>query len=185
MIEIVYEDADERMQKSVTALRTAFTKIRTGRAHVSLLDSITVSYYGSDTALSQVANVTILDSRTLGVTPWEKDMVGAVEKAIINSGLGLNPSSAGMLIRIPLPPMTEERRRDLTKIVKGETETGRVSIRSIRRDANSQLKTLLKDKDITEDDDRYAQEKIQKLTDKFVAELESLLTEKEAELMEV
>ena len=185
MIDLIYEEAEERMQKSVDALRTAFTKVRTGRAHTSLLDHITVSYYGSNTPLSQVANVMVIDSRTLGITPWEKPMVSTIEKAIMDSDLGLNPSSAGTLIRIPLPPMTEERRRDLTRIVKNEAEGGRVSVRNARRDSNTQLKNMVKDKDISEDDERRAHDVVQKMTDKYIAQIESILEEKEKELMEV
>ena len=185
MIDLIYEEAEERMLKSVDALRIAFTKVRTGRAHTSLLDQITVPYYGSNTPLSQVANVTVIDSRTLGVTPWEKPMVSTIEKAIMNSDLGLNPSSAGTLIRIPLPPMTEERRRDLTRIVKNEAESGRVSVRNARRDSNTQLKNMVKDKDISEDDERRAHDLVQKMTDKYIALIESILEEKEKELMEV
>jgi ribosome recycling factor len=185
MIDLIYEEAEDRMQKSVEALRVAFTKVRTGRAHTSLLDHVSVPYYGSDTPLSQVANVTVLDSRTLGITPWEKQMVSTIEKAIIDSGLGLNPSSAGTLIRIPLPPMTEDRRRDLTRVVKNEAEGGRVAVRNIRRDSNAQLKNMVKDKDISEDDERQALDVVQKMTDKYIGQIETILEEKEKELMEV
>ncbi len=185
MIELIYEEAEERMQKSVESLRVAFTKVRTGRAHTSLLDHITVPYYGSDTPLTQMANVTVIDSRTLGVTPWEKNMVSTIEKAIMDSDLGLNPASAGTLIRIPLPPMTEDRRRDLTRVVKNEAEGGRVAVRNIRRDSNTQLKNMVKDKDISEDDERRAHEIVQKMTDKYIAQIETILDEKEKELMEV
>ncbi len=173
------------MGKSVEALRHEFTKIRTGRAHPSLLDQITVPYYGVDTALSQVANVATEDSRTLTVTPWEKTMVKAVEKAIMASDLGLNPSSNGNVIRIPLPPLTEERRRDLVKVVKQEAENGRVAIRNIRRDANSDIKEALKEKLISEDEARAAEDKIQKLTDQYIKEIEKHLEEKEADLMSI
>ncbi len=185
MIEEIQLDAEDRMEKSLESLRQDFTKIRTGRAHTSLLDHIQVSYYGNNTPLSQVANISVIDSRTLGVTPWEKSMVQAVEKAIMDSDLGLNPASAGTLIRIPLPPMTEERRRDLTKVVRQEAEHGRVAIRNIRRDANTHLKKLIKSKEITEDEERHAEEFIQKLTDAFIAKVDEQLTAKETELMEV
>jgi ribosome recycling factor len=185
MIEIVIEDAQQRMEKSVLALRHDLVKIRTGRAHTSLLDHISVPYYGVDTPLAQVANVSVLDSRTLGVTPWEKNMVTAVEKAIMISDLGLNPSSAGTLIRIPLPMMTEERRKEMIKIVRHETEQARIAVRNVRRDANGQLKTMVKDKDISEDDERRAQEIIQKLTDQTIVKLDEALADKEAELMEI
>lgn len=183
MISDIQQDASVRMGKSVEALQKAFTKIRTGRAHPSLLDQITVSYYGSETPLSQVANVSVEDSRTLKVSPWEKDMTKAIEKAIMTSDLGLNPTTQGMAIRIPLPPLTEERRRDLVKVVKNEAEQGRVAIRNIRRDANSEIKEALKEKMISEDDARAGEEKIQKITDKFVSEIEKHLEVKEADLL--
>lgn len=173
------------MGKSVESLKTELTKIRTGRAHPSLLDQISVDYYGSETPINQVANVNVEDSRTLVVTPWEKNMVQAVEKAIMNSDLGLNPATAGTVIRIPMPPLTEERRRDLVKVVKGEAESGRVAIRNIRRDANSDFKDLLKEKEITEDEARNAEDDVQKLTDKYVALVDEVLAAKEKELMEV
>jgi ribosome recycling factor len=185
MIEDVKKDASERMQKSVTALITALAKIRAGRAHTSLLDHVQVSYYGSDVPLSQVANVGVEDSRTLSVTPWEKQMVSVVEKAIMTSDLGVNPSSAGMTIRIPIPPLTEERRRDLVKVAKSEAENARIAVRNIRRDANSTLKELLKEKEISEDEQRGAEDDIQKLTDSVVKQIDSTLAEKEADLMEV
>lgn len=183
MISDIQQDASARMAKSIEALKKAFSKIRTGRAHPSLLDQIMVSYYGSDTPLSQVANVTVEDSRTLKVTPWEKNMVQAIEKAIMASDLGLNPSTQGMVIRIPLPPLTEERRRDLVKVVRQEAEQGRVSIRNIRRDANSEIKEALKEKMISEDEARAGEEKIQKITDQYIKEVEKLLEEKEADLL--
>ena len=183
MIDDIQQDASVRMGKSVEALQKAFTKIRTGRAHPSLLDQITVSYYGTDTALSQVANVSIEDSRTLKVAPWEKDMVKAIEKAIMASDLGLNPTTQGLAIRIPLPPLTEERRRDLVKIVKNEAEQGRVAVRNIRRDANSEIKEALKEKMVSEDEARAGEEKIQKITDKFIKEIEKHLEVKEADLL--
>lgn len=185
MIEEIIKDAEVRMGKSIDSLHTEFSKIRTGRAHPSLLDQIQVDYYGSATPINQVANVTIEDSRTLVVTPWEKDMVAKVEKAIMGSDLGLNPATAGTVIRIPMPPLTEERRRDLVKVVRHEAEQGRVAIRNIRRDANSDFKDLLKEKEISEDEERKAGESIQKLTDSYVAKIDKVLADKEAELMEV
>lgn len=183
MISDIQQEASARMAKSIEALQKAFSKIRTGRAHPSLLDQITVSYYGSDSPLSQVANVTVDDSRTLKVTPWEKSMVQAIEKAIMASDLGLNPATQGMVIRIPLPPLTEERRRDLVKIVKQEAEQGRVSIRSIRRDANNEIKEALKEKLISEDEARVGEEKIQKITDQYIKDVEKHLEAKEADLL--
>ena len=185
MIDEILEDAESRMGKSVEALRNELAKIRTGRAHPSLLDQVTVDYYGAQTPISQVANVTVEDSRTLAVAPWEKQMVPVVEKAILNSDLGLNPSTAGNLIRIPMPPLTEERRRDLVKVVKAEGESAKVAIRNIRRDANSDFKSLLKEKDISEDECRQAEDRVQKLTDKFVASVDEVIAGKEKELMEV
>ncbi|WP_300976131.1 ribosome recycling factor [Alkalimonas sp.] len=173
------------MEKSVDALKSQLSKVRTGRAHPSLLDNIMVPYYGADTPLRQMANVTVEDARTLTLTVFDKSITAAVEKAIINSDLGLNPMSAGTNIRIPLPPLTEERRRDLVKVVKAEAEQGRVAIRNIRRDANNDLKALLKDKDITEDDERRATDEIQKLTDLYVKRVDEVLADKEKELMEV
>ncbi|MGD0959826.1 MAG: ribosome recycling factor [Methylomonas sp.] len=183
MINDIQQDAAARMIKSIEALQKAFSKIRTGRAHPSLLDQITVSYYGSESPLSQVANVTVEDSRTLKVVPWEKSMVQAVEKAIMSSGLGLNPATQGTVIRLPLPALTEERRRDLVKVVKNEAEQGRVAIRNIRRDANAAIKDALKEKVISEDDARQAEDKIQKLTDQYIKEVEKNLEEKEADLL--
>ena len=183
MISDIQQDASARMVKSIEALQKAFTKIRTGRAHPSLLDQINVTYYGSESPLSQVANVSVEDSRTLKVVPWEKGMVQAIEKAIMSSGLGLNPATQGTVIRIPLPALTEERRRDLVKIVKNEAEQGRVAIRNIRRDANAAIKDALKEKLISEDDARQAEEKVQKLTDQYIKEVEKLLEEKEADLL--
>ncbi len=185
MIDEIIQDAEVRMGKSIDSLHSEFTKIRTGRAHPSLLDQISVEYYGAPTPINQVANVSVEDSRTLMVTPWEKDMVGPVEKAIMNSDLGLNPSSAGTVIRIPMPPLTEERRRDLVKVVRQEAENGRIAIRNIRRDANSDFKDLLKEKEISEDEARKAEERVQKLTDKYVGQVDAALSDKEAELMEV
>ncbi len=183
MISDIQQDAAARMAKSIEALQKAFTKIRTGRAHPSLLDQITVSYYGNESPLSQVANVTVEDARTLKVVPWEKSMVQAIEKAIMSSGLGLNPATQGTVIRLPLPALTEERRRDLVKIVKNEAEQGRVAVRNIRRDANAAIKDALKEKLISEDDARQAEEKIQKLTDQYIKEVEKHLEEKEADLL--
>lgn len=185
MIDEIIQDAGTRMGKSIDSLHTELAKIRTGRAHPSILDQVKVDYYGTDTPINQVANINIEDSRTLAVTPWEKPMVAAVEKAIMNSGLGLNPQSAGTVIRIPLPPLTEERRRDLVKIVKNEAENSRIAIRNIRRDANSDFKDLLKEKDISEDEAHQSEDSVQKLTDKYVAEVDEVLSKKEAELMEI
>jgi len=185
MIEEILEDAKARMGKSIEAFKQALSKIRTGRAHPSLLDHVKIEYYGSDVPLSQVANISVEDSRTLVVNPWEKQMVQAVEKAIMKSDLGLNPNTAGTVIRIPMPPLTEERRRDMVKIVRGEAEAARVAIRNIRRDANSDFKELLKEKEISEDDERHAGDRVQKLTDQNVEEVEKLVEVKEAELMEI
>ena len=185
MIDEIIADAEVRMGKSIDALKTELTKIRTGRAHPSLLDQIHVDYYGADTPINQVANVNVEDSRTLVVTPWEKDMVAKVEKAIMGSDLGLNPATAGTVIRIPMPPLTEERRRDLVKVVKQEAEQARVAVRNIRRDANSDFKDLLKEKEISEDEERKAEERIQKLTDAYVGKIDGVLADKEEELMEV
>jgi ribosome recycling factor len=183
MITDIQQDAAARMVKSIESLQKAFTKIRTGRAHPSLLDQISVTYYGNESPLSQVANVSVEDARTLKVTPWEKGMVQAIEKAIMSSGLGLNPATQGTVIRIPLPALTEERRRDLVKVVKNEAEQGRVAIRNIRRDANAAIKDALKEKTISEDDARQAEDKIQKLTDQYIKEVEKHLEEKEADLL--
>ena len=185
MLEEIKKDAGSRMAKSVAALRQELTKIRTGRAHTSLLDHITVEYYGSDVPLNQVSNVGVEDSRTLTVTPWEKDMVAKIEKAIMGSDLGLNPATAGTVIRVPLPPLTEERRKDMIRVVRNEAEGGRIAIRNIRRDAIHDIKELLKEKMIGEDDERRAEEDIQTITDKYIAEIDHVLAEKESELMEV
>lgn len=184
MIKEILQDAKQRMGKSVDALRHELQKLRTGRAHTSLLDHITVEYYGAEVPLGQVANINVEDSRTLTIVPWEKPMVSVIEKAIMNSDLGLNPATAGTLIRVPLPPLTEERRKDMIKVVRQEAENGRIAIRNIRRDALSDLKELLKEKEISEDDERRAHEEVQKLTDSFVANVDSALTEKEQELLE-
>lgn len=185
MIDDIKKDAQLRMGKSVEALRHELAKIRTGRAHPSLLDHIMVNYYGTDTPIKQVANVTAEDARTLAVSPWEKSMVQAVEKAIMQSDLGLNPNTAGAVIRVPMPPLTEERRRDLIKVARSEAEQGRVAIRNIRRDANSELKEAVKEKMISEDEERRGQDLIQKLTDRFVKEVDAVLEEKEADLMSI
>ncbi|MEO5572970.1 MAG: ribosome recycling factor [Gammaproteobacteria bacterium] len=185
MVNDIKKNATERMQKSIEALKHELTKLRTGRAHTSLLDHITVAYYGNEVPLSQVATVAVADARMLTVTPWEKPMVPIIEKAILTSDLGLNPATSGTVIRVPLPALTEERRRDMIKVVRSEAEGGRVAVRNIRRDANNELKTLLKDKKISEDDERRSQDDIQKLTDKYIGEIDALLESKERELMEV
>ncbi|MGB5344614.1 MAG: ribosome recycling factor [Woeseia sp.] len=185
MIETIKKKARERMEKSVVALQQELTKLRTGRAHTSLLDHITVDYYGSEVPLNQVANVNVEDSRTLTVTPWEKSMVQAIEKAIMTSGLGLNPMSAGTVIRVPLPALTEERRKDMIRVVRNEAEGGRIAIRNIRRDALSDLKALQKDKKVSEDEERRAQDEVQGITDKYIARVDEVLAEKEKDLMEI
>ncbi|MCG5512667.1 ribosome recycling factor [Ectothiorhodospira shaposhnikovii] len=185
MIEAIKKDAATRMGKSIDSLRQEMAKIRTGRAHTSLLDHVMVEYYGSEVPINQVANVGVEDSRTLTVTPWERPMVAKVEKAIMNSDLGLNPSTVGAVIRVPMPALTEERRKDLVKVVRHEAENARVAIRNIRRDANNELKNLVKDKSISEDEDRKGQEEVQKLTDHYIAEVDRVLAEKEKELMAV
>lgn len=185
VINEIKQDAQTRMEKSVDALRNQLVKIRTGRAHPSLLDTIHVEYYGANTPLNQVANVVAEDARTLAITVFDRELAPKVEKAIMMSDLGLNPMSAGTVIRVPLPPLTEERRRDLVKIVRAEAEQGRVAVRNIRRDANATVKGLLKDKEISEDDDRRAQDEIQKLTDDAIKNIDAVLEVKEKELMEV
>lgn len=185
MLNEIQQDAKERMQKSFENLETNFAKIRTGRAHPSILDSILVEYYGSDVPLSQVANINVEDARTLTVQPWEQPMVAKVEKAIMTSDLGVNPATTGNLIRIPLPPLTEERRRDLTKVARAEAEQARVAIRNVRRDANNDVKNLLKDKEITEDEARRAEDQIQKITDDVVKKVDDLLADKETSLMDL
>lgn len=185
MINEIKEDAQDRMGKSVEALKNALAKIRTGRAHASLLDSISVDYYGMETPLNQVGNISVPDARTIAITVFDKGMIGAVEKSILKSDLGLNPQSNGTLIRIPLPPLTEERRKDLVKVVRGEAENGKIAIRNIRRDANSDYKSLLKDKEISEDEHHQAEDEIQKVTDIFIKKVDDVLTAKEAELMEI
>jgi ribosome recycling factor len=185
MIPELKKTTEYKMQKSLEALKLDLGKVRTGRAHTGLLDHVTVDYYGSPTPITQVANVTLLDARTIGVQPWEKNMIAKVEKAIRDSDLGLNPATLGDIVRVPMPALTEERRKDLIKVVRGEVENARVAIRNLRRDANSALKDALKAKEIPEDDERKAQEDIQKLTDKHIGEAEKLLTQKEQELMQV
>jgi ribosome recycling factor len=181
----VKKSAEQRMEKSIEALRTDLGKIRTGRAHTGLLDHVMVDYYGTMTPIPQIGNVALADARTLTVTPWEKKMVGAVEKAIRESDLGLNPAVNGDVIRVPMPALTEQRRKDLTKIVKTEGENAKVAIRNLRRDANAALKEQLKAKTISEDDERRAQDEVQKLTDRFIAEVDRLIQAKEQELMTV
>jgi ribosome recycling factor len=185
MIEDIKKDARERMAKSVESARHELSKIRTGRAHPSLLDHVMVEYYGSPVPIGQVANVSAEDARTLAITPWERNMVQAIEKAIMTSDLGLNPNTAGTVIRVPLPALTEERRRDLIRVVRQEMEGARVAIRNIRRDANGDLKELLKEKEISEDEEHRGQDAIQKLTDQYIAEVDKLLEAKEAELLEI
>lgn len=181
----VKKSAQERMNKSIETLKADLGKVRTGRAHTGILDHITVEYYGAPTALTQIANVTLIDARTIGVQPWEKKMLSTVEKAIRDSDLGLNPSSQGDMIRVPTPPLTEERRKEMVKLVKSEAEDAKIAIRNIRRDANESLKKLVKDKAVSEDDERRASEEIQKLTDKFVIDVDKLVAEKEKEVLTV
>tara|TARA_R110001592_G_scaffold52649_6_gene161258 strand:+ start:2707 stop:3264 length:558 start_codon:yes stop_codon:yes gene_type:complete len=185
MLEEINKESEQRMKKSIDALGSAFAKIRTGRAHPSILDSVMVPYYGTPTPLKQIANVNVEDGRTLSISVWEKPLVPVIEKAIMAANLGLNPSSNGDLIRIPMPALTEETRRDMVKLAKAEAETARVSIRNARRDANSNIKDLLKDKEISEDDEKRAADGIQKLTDKYVAEVDAHLQDKEKDLMSV
>jgi ribosome recycling factor len=181
----VKKNTEQKMQKSVEALKTDLSKVRTGRAHPGILDHVQVDYYGSMVPLSQVANVSLIDARTIGISPWEKKMTGAIEKAIRDSDLGLNPASQGDMIRIPMPPLTEERRRELVKVVKSEAEDARIAVRNLRRDANSALKEMLKEKSVSEDDERKAQDDVQKLTDRFIGEIEKLIQAKEIELLAV
>jgi ribosome recycling factor len=181
----IRKSTEQKMQKSIEAFKNDLSKVRTGRAHVGLLDHIQVDYYGTGMPINQVANVTLIDARTIGVQPWEKKMVPVVDKAIRESDLGLNPSTMGDLIRVPMPALTEQRRKELVKVVKGEGEDARIAVRNLRREANDQLKKLLKDKAVSEDEERRAQDDIQKLTDRFVGEIEKLLTAKEAEVMAV
>ena len=185
MINDIIKDSEQRMQKSIAALETAFNKIRTGRAHPSLLDGIMVPYYGTDTPLNQLANINVEDGRSLVVSPWERNLIGDVEKAIMKADLGLNPSNNGQVVRVPMPPLTEETRREYTKQAKAEAENARVAIRNIRRDANNHLKELEKDKKISEDELRRAEDQIQKLTDKYIASVETHFQTKEADLLSV
>jgi ribosome recycling factor len=185
MIADIKKNVEQKMAKSLDALKADLGKIRTGRAHTGILDHVMVDYYGSPTAINQVANVTLTDARTIGVQPYEKNMIGPIEKAIRDSDLGLNPATNGDLIRVPMPMLTEERRRDLIKVVKGEGEDAKIAVRNIRRDANEQLKKLLKDKEVGEDEERRAQDDVQKLTDRFVAEIDKALQSKETDLMAV
>jgi ribosome recycling factor len=185
MIKEIMKDAGSRMVKTIDSLRQSLGKVRTGRAHPSLLDHLTVEYYGSEVPISQVANIGVEDARTLTVTPWEKQMVQAIEKSILKSDLGLNPATAGTVIRIPMPPLTEETRREMVKVVRHEGEGAKVAIRNIRRDANSDFKDLLKEKEISEDEAHKAEEDIQRLTDRYVGEVDKVLAGKEAELMEI
>lgn len=185
MINDIKRDAASRMSKSIETLKSDLGRLRTGRAHPGILEHIMVDYYGNLTPLKQIANITVEDARTLSISPWEKALVQAIEKAILNSDLGLNPASAGTVIRIPMPPLTEERRRELTKVVRHEGENAKIAIRNIRRDANSHLKELLKDKEVSEDDERKAQDDIQKLTDKNITEVDQVVQTKEKDLMEV
>jgi ribosome recycling factor len=185
MIDDLHKRTSERMQKSIESLKHEFSKIRTGRAHPSLLEHVHVNYYGNEVPLSQVANVAVEDARTLSITPWERNMIPVIEKAIMTSDLGLNPATNGPVIRVPLPPLTEQRRKDLIKVVRAEAENGRVAIRSIRRDANNELKAALKDKLISEDEVKRGEDQVQKKTDQFVKEVDTLLEAKEADLLAI
>lgn len=185
MIEDIIQDAEVRMQKSVASLEDAFKRIRTGRAHPSILDAITVSYYGSETQISQVANIIVEEGRALLISPWEKSMISDIEKAILKSDLGLNPANNGDTLRVPMPVLTEETRREYTKQAKNEAENARIALRNIRRDANSHLKDLEKDKEISEDDQRRSEERIQKLTDTYVGNIESIYQVKETDLLSI
>ena len=185
MIADVKKNAEHKMSRTLETLKADLAKVRTGRAHTGLLDHITVDYYGTPTPINQVANVTLVDARTIGVAPWEKKMASAIEKAIRDSDLGLNPATVGELVRVPMPALSEERRRDLIKVVRHEAENARVAVRNVRRDAIAHLKDLLKSKSISEDDERRAQEDIQKLTDRFIAEVDKTLQVKESDLMAV
>ena len=185
MINDLKSDAQQRMAKCIDVFKNELSKLRTGRANVGLLEHLMVPYYGTDTPITQVANIAVENSRSLMVTPWEKNMVAVVEKVIRTSHLGLNPATAGDVIRVPLPPLTEERRKDLIKVVRSEAEKSRIAIRNVRRDANNTLKDLLKGKEVSEDEERRAQTEMQKITDKYIGEIDSLLTTKETDLMEV
>jgi len=181
----IKKSTEQKMQKSIEAFKNDLGKVRTGRVHIGLLDHIQVDYYGSMMPINQTANVTLLDARTIGVQPWEKKMVGVVEKAIRESDLGLNPATQGDMIRVPMPALTEQRRKELVKVIKGEGEDARIAVRNLRRDANDSLKKLLKDKAVSEDDERRAQDEVQKLTDRYIAEIEKMLVAKEAEILAV
>jgi ribosome recycling factor len=181
----VKKNAQERMVKSLETLRADLAKVRTGRAHTGILDHVTVEYYGSPTALTQVANVTLIDARTIGVQPFEKKMAAAIERAIRDADLGLNPSSQGDMIRVPTPPLTEERRKEMVKLVKGEAEDAKIAVRNIRRDANESAKKMVKDKACSEDDERRSNDEVQKLTDKFIADIDKMVAEKEKEVLTV
>ncbi len=185
MIEDIKKDANTRMHKSIEAFQAELSKIRTGRAHPSLLNHVHVDYYGSEVPIGQAANIAVEDARTLAVTPWDKSMVAVIEKAILTSDLGLNPSTAGNVIRVPMPPLTEERRKELVRVVRELAENARVAVRNIRRDANHDLKGLAKDKDISEDDEHRGQDLVQKVTDEAIEEIDALLAQKEKELMEI
>lgn len=185
MIAELKKATEQKMQKSIEVLKSDLAKVRTGRAHTGLLDHVMVEYYGSMVPINQVANVTLVDARTIGVQAWEKPMLGKIEKAIRESDLGLNPANMGEMLRVPMPALTEERRRDLTKVVRHEGETAKVAIRNLRRDANQHLKDAVKDKSISEDDERRAQDDVQKLTDKYIGEIDKLLAQKEQELMQI
>jgi ribosome recycling factor len=183
MIADVKKTADQKMKKTVDTLKSDLAKVRTGRAHTGLLDHISVDYYGTPTPIPQVGNVTLVDARTIGVTPWDKKMAGAIEKAIRDSDLGLNPATQGETVRVPMPALTEERRKDLTKVVRHEGENARIAVRNVRRDAIQHLKELLKQKKVAEDEERRAQDEVQKLTDRYIAEIDKLLQQKETDLM--
>lgn len=185
MINEIKKDAEERMKKAISVLGVNFNKIRTGRAHPSILDSVHVNYYGSDTPLSQVANISVLDARTLSISAWERSLVPEIEKAIMKSDLGLNPSTMGELIRVPMPALTEETRKNYIKQAKNEAENARIAIRNVRRDANTTLKGLVKDKEISEDDERRAEDEVQKITNKYIAEVDAAFAVKEKDLMEI
>ncbi len=185
MIADIKKNTEQKMNKTLETLKADFSKIRTGRAHTGILDHVMVDYYGNPTLITQVANVTLVDARTIGVQPWEKNMVGPIEKAIRDADLGLNPATNGDVIRVPMPMLTEERRKDLIKVVRNEVESAKVAVRNVRRDAIEQLKKLLKDKEVGEDDERRAHDEVQKLTDRFIAEIDKALQAKEADLMAV
>lgn len=185
MINDILKDAEQRMQKSIESMKLTMAKVRTGRASPQLIQHLSVDYYGTQTPISQVANITVQDARTLGIQPWEKPMVPLIEKAIMESDLGLNPITTGEIIRIPLPPLTEERRIEMAKMVNGEGENGKIAIRNVRRDANASIKELLKEKEITEDDDKRSHDLVQKLTDDYIVKVDAVVAEKEAEIMQV